>query len=101
MDDQELISEFIAVERNSTGCSISVLTIRWDGPANPVSIWIPVRNLPADFPVSAIQSEIARLLEDPQYFAVCEECHERNPVGWMDDERICQSCAERNHGVVH
>lgn len=34
-------------------------------------------------------------------FRRCEECGQMTPPEWRYDASICQSCAERNHGVIH
>jgi formylmethanofuran dehydrogenase subunit E len=40
-------------------------------------------------------------LRKKQFFGRCQECGELNPSGWMHDSKICQHCAETNHGVVY
>ncbi len=50
--------------------------------------------------VGAVERAMA---ERSATFNKCVECGRSNPPEWMmgyDDEDICQSCAERNHGVV-
>lgn len=34
-------------------------------------------------------------------FRVCERCERSTPPEWMDDERVCQACADTDPGVVH
>ena len=48
-----------------------------------------------------IESETVGVVEDDGYFLVCSECEERTPRRYMHDGRICQGCAEANHGVVY
>jgi hypothetical protein len=48
-----------------------------------------------------VNAASANVLDDVRYFRVCQECEQRNSVGWMDDDRICQGCAASNHGVVY
>jgi hypothetical protein len=67
----------------------------------PVTDWVAVRTLPSDSPAETINTQVRQALDDTDYFAVCAECQNRVPVGRMHDTDICQSCAERNHGVVY
>ncbi len=48
-----------------------------------------------------VSEEIDRILLNKEHFSRCEECGQLKPRGWMHDGNICQSCAERNHGVVY
>lgn len=99
--DQELMDEFIRVERISTEITVSVCVIEWHGPHTPVSHWQQVYLLPLDSSERKIQATIKRVLNRKQFFRVCQECGERNPDGWMHSKEICHSCAERNHGIVY
>lgn len=100
MNDEDLIAEFVEVRRAEEGVGLWVREIGWQGPYTPVSSWTLAKTLPATASEDRIETEVRRLLTRKRYFRVCEECGERNPIGWMLDTKICQSCAERNHGVV-
>ena len=101
MNDRELLEEFIRVERDADQVRIMVCKIHWDGPYTPVSTWVIGMELPATATETKVNSATASILEDVRYFRVCRECEQRKPVGWMHDDRICQGCAEANHGVDH
>ena len=101
MNDRELLDEFVRVERTDDRVRILVREIHWDGPHTPVSTWVNADNFPATATEAEANAAASRVLEDARYFRVCRECEQRNPVGWMHDDRICQGCAEANHGVVH
>ncbi len=101
MNNRELQQEFVRVERTEKNVRILVREIRWDGPATPVSTWEIAKSLPDTASKPTIEKATAGILQDRRYFRVCLECGERNPVGWMRDECICQGCAEANHGVVY
>jgi hypothetical protein len=101
MEEDELRREFIRVDSDTRGRRISVCTIEWPGPGTPVSTWLTVWELSPDSTDSAVKLEIDGLIRVSEYFAVCVECGQRMPRGWMHDDRICQPCAERNHGVVY
>jgi hypothetical protein len=101
MTDKEIIDEFTRESWDSGRLVIQVLSITWPYPHEPQSHWITVTNLPEDADQASIEEARAKAIKRRRYFAVCEECGERKPVGWMNDEHICQSCAEKNHGVVY
>lgn len=100
MTEDALLHDFTRAVRHHDRVAIQVLWITWPHPHEPKSCWHTVVNLPSDANKCSIGAERANLLEHATYFAVCEECHERNPAGWMLDEHICQSCAESKHRVV-
>jgi len=101
MKDTDLRKEFIRIDKTGSGVEVHVCTISWEGSHTPVSKWVRGQELRREASKAEIDKAVALLLEDTQYFRVCRECDERNPIGWMHDERICQGCAERNHGVVY
>jgi len=101
MDDTGFIREFISVERSQGDVVIRVCQIEWPAPHSPVSKWTTAKRLGANASEEEIDLAVQGLLEDGRYFRVCVECDEPNPTGHMHDDRICQSCAERNHGVVY
>ena len=101
MTDRELRKEFIRIEKTQNEVQILVHEIRWEGPYTPIHTWAVGRSLPASASESEIENATVGILRDPRYFRSCLECGDRKPVGWMHHERICQGCAEANHGVVH
>ena len=102
MNDSELIKEFIRIVNNEMQIQILVCKIEWnEGPHKPVSIWVIAKNLPAKSSESEIQYATTQVLHNMEYFSKCSECGERNPVGWMNDDHICQGCAQANHGIVY
>ncbi len=101
MTDSELINDFIRVEKTLAEIRILVREISWDGPHTPISRWKNGASLSPTVSEADIQDALAGMLDDPSYFRRCTECGNRNPIGWMHDECICQGCAERNHGVVY
>jgi ribosomal protein L40E len=101
MDDHELAQKFIKIEPEAGNINVLVRKIGWSGPYTPVSTWELAVKLNSDISSTEINAEIHKTLNNKQYFQVCKECGERNPRGWMYNKSICQSCAERNHGIVH
>jgi hypothetical protein len=101
MNDRELRDEFVRVERTESQVRILVREIHWDGPHTPISTWATANSLPATGTEAEASAAAAGVLEDAGYFRVRGESEQRKPVGWMHNGRICQGCAEANHGVVH
>jgi len=100
MDEEELIKEFICIKRTNASTEIFVRLISWEGPHNPISQWKIVRTIKKDISDEQIAVELSRILNNRRYFIRCKECNELKPKGWMWEDNICQSCAERNHQVV-
>lgn len=101
MTDDELLEEFIDARVSSKGIALRVCRITWPHPHEPKSHWRTVLVLPASTSTETVKMEMHKLLRNKKFFAVCEECHERNPTGLMETGKICQACAEQNHGVVY
>jgi hypothetical protein len=99
MDDNELVQRFIKIEPEAGGINVLVCKIGWSGPHTPTSTWELATRLKADVPPTEIDAQIHKALNNKQYFQVCKECGKRKPRGWMHIKSICQSCAERNHGI--
>lgn len=101
MNDKEIISKFIQLKQKNDGLHILVCGISWPHPHEPVSSWTVASVLPQTSSSQEVDSKIQETLGNKQYFQICQECVERKPRGWMHNDGICQSCAERNHGVVY
>lgn len=101
MDDHELVQRFIKIELEAGTINVLVCKIGWSGPHTPESTWELAAKLKADVPSTDIDAQIHKTLNNEQYFQVCQECGERKPCGWMHSKSVCQSCAERNHGLVY
>jgi hypothetical protein len=100
-DDSELIAEFFRTERDSEQTRVLVRMISWRGPHTPTSTWVAGITLSGSPAASEVDEAVRTLLLDSRFFRTCRECCKSKPVGWMDDEHICQACATRNHGVVY
>ncbi len=101
MDDRDLIQRFIKIEPELDGINVLVCKIGWRDSHTPISIWELVAKLKADVSSAEIDAQVHQALNNKEYFQVCKECRERNPCGWMHSKSICQSCAERHHGIIH
>jgi hypothetical protein len=101
MNDHELRGEFFRIKRASSATRILVREIGWRGAHAPASSWVAAARLPEGASEADVEAAVLAILQDPKFFRICTECQERHPLGWMHNERICQRCAERNHGVVY
>ena len=101
MTDRELRKEFIRIEKTQTEVQIRVHEIRWQAPDSPIHTWTVRKSLPAKASESEIENATVGILRDDRYFRACLECGERKPLGWMLNQRLCQECAQANHGVVY
>lgn len=101
MNDKEIASEFMQVKQENDGIHILVCDISWPHHHEPVSSWTVASVLPKASSTQEVDFKIQAILQNKKYFQICQECGERNPRGWMHNEVICQSCAEKNHGVVY
>ncbi len=99
-EDRSLIREHIRTVVCDGGLEVQVLSIEWPHPHEPRGVWRPAATVPAD-DSKALELAIQTILNDAEYFQVCEDCGARKQVGRMlDDPPICHACAERNHGVA-
>lgn len=102
MTEEEIIKEFVSIEQVDVEVVLSVCVIDWRGRSyNPVSYFVEVDRFQGDVSSEETRKVVKTLLRRKKYFRRCVECAELNPQGWMHNSRICQSCAEQNHGIVH
>ena len=100
-NDDEVVKEFIRVLSTADGSQIQVCQISWDGPSTPIVSWCEVRCLPANATADEVNRAVMTVLTSSHYFKICTMCTERNPEGWMDDNKICMGCATEHFQVVY
>jgi hypothetical protein len=98
MTDHEIKLEFIRLSPD--GSRLQVKTISCDGHV-PTDTWVDYEPIPEDASPADIDAAMNKALADKRYFRRCQKCQTLNPIGWMEDSRICQSCAEQYLGVVY
>lgn len=101
VNDDKIVEEFIRVDRLPSSTRIFVGVVTWLAVSEPRKDRVEVASLPAEASASDIAGAVANCLEDRRWFGTCDDCGERNPVGWMDEPALCMGCDERNHGAVH
>ena len=99
--EKEWANKYIRSIRLDNTIEIQVEIIKWPHPHTPTSSWHTIKKLDGSTSQEVIDELVENTLIDSRYFKVCNECNERNPIGHMHNNKICQSCAENNHGIVH
>ena len=97
---KELFSEYTRARHEFGKILIEAAMIDWHGPHAPIETWHTVLEISADSTLEEIEAARLKLLKRKRYFKKCQECGELNACGHMADSHICQSCAEKIHGVV-
>src|SRR5690606_37437426 len=101
LNRNSLLEEFVSVDSSDEGIRLHVRTISWRGPHTPVSEWVLWKQINAEPDHADLDRLYDEILADRRYFGLCAQCRECNPFGWMHDPDLCQSCAERHHGVMY
>lgn len=97
----------VIVRIGGSKISIAVYSVRWEGPHTPVVRPKPLatlnwKRLPAARTMMELHSLIESAIEIRRSkYGKCERCGKTQPPEWMHGEDICQSCAERDLGVVY
>lgn len=98
MTDEEIKQQFIRV--SPSGDRLEVLVISWDG-HTPVDAWVNFELLPEGAGRVEIEAATEKALGSKRFFRRCRRCKQLKPLGWMNDSKMCQSCAEQFLGVVY
>ena len=101
VNDNEIASQFIHIERSKSWLEFYVTTVSWKGPHKPEKSTEQVLRIPAGSHDSVVDQKSREILQDPTYFGVCNFCNQRKPAGWMSSDNCCQTCAEKEFGIVH
>jgi len=97
----------VIVTVSPTTVTVEAYAARWNGPHELVTAGRQVGVFPlptADEPglLAAVKAAIgqARAIRLATY-RTCTHCGQTNPPEWMHDQTVCQTCAERDLGVVY
>ncbi len=96
--DDELLRDFVEARFYPDVVVIFVAEVLRSG-HEPSLAWAPVVALPSSTSSAQLMKQQAAVLKRKRFFAVCQDCGERNPQGWMHDALTCQSCAEKAGAV--
>jgi hypothetical protein len=94
---QDLIAKFISIDCLPRKTTFHVARILWDV-HTPQIEWVKYAEIAAEATEAIKDSQIRKILSDPEYFSLCRQCGENTPVGWMLGTNACYSCAENNPG---
>ena len=96
---QELIAKFISIDCLPMKATFHVARIHWD--AQPPHIeWVKYAEIAAEATEAMKESQIRKILSDPDFFSLCKNCGENTPVGWMLGTDACYHCAEHSIGIT-
>jgi hypothetical protein len=97
----------VIVRVGGSKVSVSVFSVRWEGPHTPVVqprhlATLNWRRIPASTLMMTLHGLLraAREVRTAKY-RQCERCGETKPPEWMHEEKTCQSCAEQHLGIVY
>jgi len=101
-------SRFIRI-REGDPLTLDVARIFRNGPHEYDTFWEVRKELPSGIQPEELDKAITELLEDSQYFGVCDMCGETKPVGLLDNSVefddilyncICHECMSEYFDVV-
>jgi hypothetical protein len=97
----------VIVRLTTSAVTVAQYAVTWETPYTPTVQPIQIgvfdwQAVPGDAAMRVVKALItaareARLAD----FATCRSCLKRTPPEWMHGDELCQSCAERDGGVVH
>jgi hypothetical protein len=96
--DDAVLEEYTRVRVEADVQIIDAGVVTWLGHWGERS-WVEVVRLPAAASADEVGKARRKVLQRRKFFAVCKECCERMPRGFVE-EGICTSCLQRNHGVI-
>jgi hypothetical protein len=97
----------VVLKITASRVSVSVFTVRWEGPHTPRVRPRQLASLRWDrLPASRLMMVLHDLTDTAAEtrratFRKCTRCGKTRPPEWMHGEDTCQSCAERELGVVY
>ena len=97
---QDELEGFFRCKERDGAWVFEVAVVNWTG-QYPRLNWRRFREWPGKPTSDQLQESREAALQDPEYFGTCERCGEICNVGHMHDPQTCQSCAERELGVVY
>ncbi len=87
--------------------SVSVFSVLWEGPHTPRVFPRRLASLCwCHIPASSLMMSLHTLVDAAselrrESYSSCERCGKTKPPEWMHGDSICQSCAEKELGVVY
>ncbi len=101
MPKTDELDGFFLCSEKTDGWVFHVGIVRWDGPHTPRMEWIPFRIWKKQPDNARLRNARSAALKQQRFFVTCSMCHMLTNKGHMCDQLICQSCAQREFGVVY
>ena len=95
------LAEFTRVVETPDGRAIEFNDLQWPSPSRPEAHWVQRIVLRMGATSEEVEDARRSLLQRLDCFRTCTLCAQPNPVGWMLDESVCQSCGTSELGAVH
>ena len=99
-DMEKYLSDFVRWKTRKRKVALEVGVVEWDC-QTPRIEWHTAEIFESNPSPEQKDAAIGRLLRNKTYFRVCSRCFEINNIGHMGYKGVCQSCAEKYHGVVY
>lgn len=99
--EAELLADFTRVIASDGEYCFEVGIVQWRSSYESSLIWKRFRRWVRAPSAERVRAAQVKALQQRRFFQLCERCGERNNVGHMYSDEICQTCAERYLGVVH
>lgn len=98
MQIDELLKDWIKIDRENERTRVFVRVVRWNG-HTPFTDWKLWQTL--DEGAAPDEQAIARAVHaDKRFFATCTMCGAHVALGHMIDTTTCHGCAEQHLGVI-
>jgi hypothetical protein len=97
----------VIVRLTDTAVIVEEYSVKWDTPFTPVLRprrvgTVKWRRLPESQLMVVVDALIKGTRDQRRSrYQTCGSCGKANPPEWMQDDTLCQSCAERELGTVH
>lgn len=101
MNDAKLIADFTRTAEVDGEIHLQVAVVDWPDPGSPALVWKTFRHWKKPPTPERLAAAQQNALMSRQCFRVCQHCGQRNNIGHMHDDAICQTCAESHLAAVY
>ena len=85
---------------SENGWTFFVAVVEWNG-HEPCLDWKPFRQWVTEPDSKRLQKATAAAKNHPRFFRTCIHCEELCNSGHMHSRDTCQSCAQREYGILY
>jgi len=101
MNIENYKTDFFKIKKTSENIEIYVKKITWKGSHEFDISWIKTKKMKKDISDSEINAVIKTIVKEDNFFSTCLDCNQRILNDYMHNEKYCQACASKNHGVIY